>query len=96
MSGQLLHHDAVALDLVQIELDRCGGFCRFHIRSLDRPQNFALGAQPKDDRAIRNQPLSMVATVGHAGVIQSFVAARMKRHVATVFAVHVHAFSDHA
>jgi hypothetical protein len=32
-------------DLVQIELDRCGGFCRFHIRSLDRPQNFALGAQ---------------------------------------------------
>ena len=27
-------------DLVQIELDRCGGFCRFHIRSLDHPQNF--------------------------------------------------------
>jgi hypothetical protein len=41
-------------------------------------------------------PLSMVATVGHASVVQSFVAARMKRHVATVFAVHVHAFSDHA
>jgi hypothetical protein len=40
--------------------------------------------------------LSMVATVGHASVVQSFVAARMKRHVATVFAVHVHAFSDHA
>jgi hypothetical protein len=38
----------------------------------------------------------MVATIGHASVVQSFAAAGMKRHVATVFAVHVHAFSDHA
>jgi hypothetical protein len=42
------------------------------------------------------EPLSMVATVGHAGAIQAFVPAGMKRHIAGVFAVHYHALSDHA
>ena len=40
--------------------------------------------------------LSMLATVGHAGAVQPLVAAQVKWHVAAVFAVHVHAFSDHA
>jgi hypothetical protein len=38
----------------------------------------------------------MVATGRHAGAVQPLVAARVKWHVAAVFAVHLNALSDHA
>ena len=42
---QLLHHDAIALNLIQFELDCGGSFRRLRIGCLDRPEDFALGAQ---------------------------------------------------
>ena len=44
-SRQLLHHDPVAADFVQIELDRGDRFGRFRVGGLNRTQNFAFGAQ---------------------------------------------------
>jgi hypothetical protein len=44
-SSQFLHHDPVALNLVQLELDRCGSFGRFRIVGFDRTEDFPLGAQ---------------------------------------------------
>ena len=37
-SGKLLHHDAVALDFVQIKLDRCGCLGRRHVGGFDRAE----------------------------------------------------------
>ena len=45
LAHQLLHHDPVALNVVQLELDRGGCLGRLRVGGLDRPQNFALGAQ---------------------------------------------------
>jgi hypothetical protein len=50
-SRQLLHHDPVALDFVQIKLDRCGSLRRRYIRRLDRAEDFAFGAQQDDPPA---------------------------------------------
>ena len=43
-SGEFLHHDPVALDFVQVKLDRCRCLGRRH----DRAKDFALGAQQDD------------------------------------------------
>jgi hypothetical protein len=43
-----LHHDPVAPDFVQIELDRCGRLGRRHTVRLDRAENFTVGAQRDD------------------------------------------------
>ena len=40
--AKLLHHDPVALDFVQIKLDRCGCLGRRHIGGFDRTEDFAL------------------------------------------------------
>ena len=42
-SAQLLHHDPVALDFVQIKLDRCGCLGRRHVGGFNRAKDFALG-----------------------------------------------------
>ena len=47
-SPQLLHNDPITLNVVQIELDRCGSLRRGHVRGLDRPENFAVVAQQND------------------------------------------------
>jgi hypothetical protein len=39
---QLLHHDSLAADLVQIELIPCGRLGRFRVRCLDRTEDFPL------------------------------------------------------
>ena len=40
--------------------------------------------------------LSMVAMIGHAGAVEAFSACAMIRSIAEMFAVHLHALSDHA
>ena len=45
LSGKLLHHDPIALDFVQIKLNRCGGFRRFGVGRLDLAEDFTLVAQ---------------------------------------------------
>jgi hypothetical protein len=44
-SAKLLHHDPVALDFVQFELDRRGSFRRFPVSRLDLPEDFTLVAK---------------------------------------------------
>jgi hypothetical protein len=44
-SAKLLHHNPVALDFVQIKLDRCGSFRRFRVRRLDLAEDFTLAAK---------------------------------------------------
>ena len=51
-SRQFLHHDAVALNLVQLKLDRGGRLGRLRIGCLDRPENLALGAMQDDASAV--------------------------------------------
>ena len=43
-----MHHDPVAPDLIQIELDHGGSLGRLRVGGLDRPENFALGAKQDD------------------------------------------------
>jgi hypothetical protein len=47
-SSKLLHHDPVALDFVQIKLDRCGCLGRRHILAFDRTEDFTLAAKQDD------------------------------------------------
>jgi hypothetical protein len=47
-SAKLLHHDPVALDFVQIKLERCGSFRRLCVRRLDLTENFTLVAKQDD------------------------------------------------
>src|SRR6185436_18830340 len=47
-SGKLLHHDAVALDFVQIKLDRCGRLGRCHVGGFDLAKDFTLAAKQDD------------------------------------------------
>ena len=47
-SGEFLHHDAVALDFIQIELDRCGRLGGCHVGRFDRAEDFALVPQQDD------------------------------------------------
>jgi hypothetical protein len=49
-SAQLLHHDPIALDFVQIKLGRCGSFGRWHIGCFDRTEDLALVANASSDR----------------------------------------------
>jgi len=69
-SGKLLHHDPVALDFVQIKLDRCRSFRRFRIRRLDLAQDFTLAAK-LDDAPVALHParelLGAVFLAGAAG-----------------------------
>ena len=60
-SASLPHDDPVALNFVQTKLDRCGRLGQLDVVRLDRTQNFALGAQPKDDRA------NQASTIIHGG-----------------------------
>jgi hypothetical protein len=39
-SAKFLHHDPVALDFVQIKLDRCGCLGRRHIGGFDRTEDW--------------------------------------------------------
>src|SRR6476661_1376343 len=54
-SAHLLHHDPVAPDLVEVELDRCDGLRRLRVGCLDRPQDLVLGAQQDDAPAAFDQ-----------------------------------------
>ena len=56
-------------DLVQIELDRCGGFCRFHIRSLDRPQNFDHAPAALHPAGELGGGVFLARAAGHSGKI---------------------------
>ena len=47
-SGEFLHHDPVALDFVQIKLDRRDRLGRPRIGGFDRTEDFTLGAQQDD------------------------------------------------
>jgi hypothetical protein len=44
-SDKLLHHDPVAVNIVQLELDRCRSLGPPHSGSLDRSQDFTLVAK---------------------------------------------------
>ena len=74
-SAQLLHHDPVALDFVQIKLDRCGRLGRRHIGGFDRAEDFALAAQ-QDDAPAALHPAGelggavfLAGAAGHSGEI---------------------------
>jgi hypothetical protein len=45
LSAQLLHHDPVALNFVQIKLDRCGRLGSRYIGRLDLAEDFTLAAK---------------------------------------------------
>ena len=47
-SGEFLHHDPVALDFVQIELDRCRRLGRCHVGGFDLAEDFTLVTQQDD------------------------------------------------
>ena len=52
-SRQFLHHDAVALNLVQLEQDRGGRFRLFRIKRFDRPEGLARSKTTRQRRFIR-------------------------------------------
>jgi hypothetical protein len=71
-SDKFLHHDPVALDIIQIKLDRCGCLGRRHIGRLDLAEDFALGAQQDDapaalDAAGELGGAVFAGSAGHSG-----------------------------
>jgi hypothetical protein len=62
ISRQLLHNDPIALNVVQLELDRCGSFRCGRVRRLDRPRISPLARS----RTMRQRRLMRLASL--AGV----------------------------
>jgi hypothetical protein len=70
-----LHHDPVALDFVQIKLDRCGCLGGCHVGGFDLTEDFALAAK-QDDAPAALHPAGelggavfLAGAAGHSGNI---------------------------
>ena len=82
LSRQLLHDDAIALNLIQFELDRGGSFRRLRIGCLDRPKDYngnhiGRAAAPPEMGAVRFTRSMTSANCQRPRLPQSSSASRL-------------------
>ena len=76
-SDKFLHHDPVALDIIQIKLDRCGCLGRRHIGRLDLAEDFALGRSrtTRQRRLMRLASLAGLSLLDRRGIAANIAPA---------------------